>query len=250
VTPEPSPDPPGEPASKGFPWDLAFQAVGVVAGLAAWIALVGGAKLWARFNRANIEATQTIAGLPRELLVEEGLITLVVPILLGIAAAVIVLAWPDDWGDSDDAAVALAMLAGIALLLVVMAIAEVDFVVFGAIWVAAIVLGLAVWWFTRHREPRAGPAVFLVVVTLGTIYVFFDALTVPAVGAMLLITVIAIGLTLLALKPRPVPADAPETPQAPETPPTPEATPASQPPSRWRVARANRSAVVARTHHA
>jgi len=93
------PDGPEKTAS-GFPWDLALQALGVGASLAAWIAVVGGAKVWARLESAEIPATQTLSTLPRELLIVECLQTLLVPILLGVAAALVVLLLRRVWSPS------------------------------------------------------------------------------------------------------------------------------------------------------
>jgi outer membrane protein OmpA-like peptidoglycan-associated protein len=52
------------------------------------VAVVGGARLWARFEAAGVPAAQAVSALPRELLISEGGRTLLVPLLLGGAVAV------------------------------------------------------------------------------------------------------------------------------------------------------------------
>jgi hypothetical protein len=70
-------------------WDLVLQIVGASAGLAAWVAVVGGAAVWARLAAAHLPTTQTLAVLPRELFVVEGLRTLLFPLLLGAIVALL-----------------------------------------------------------------------------------------------------------------------------------------------------------------
>jgi hypothetical protein len=64
-----------------------------VLGLGAWVAIVGGATMWARFDAAGVAPGQAIASLPREVLIQQGLRTLTLPLLLAgtVALAVIVL---------------------------------------------------------------------------------------------------------------------------------------------------------------
>jgi hypothetical protein len=66
-----------------LPWDLVLQIVGAGTALAAWIAVVGGARVWARLDAAELPATQTLSRLPQRLFVVEGLQTLLLPLLLG-----------------------------------------------------------------------------------------------------------------------------------------------------------------------
>jgi hypothetical protein len=64
--------------------------IGGGAALAGWIAVVGGGVVWARLHAAGIPATQTLAVLPRDLLLVEGLQTLLLPLLIGGGAALLV----------------------------------------------------------------------------------------------------------------------------------------------------------------
>jgi hypothetical protein len=77
--------------------------VGAAAGLAAWVALVGGFTMWARFQAAHIPAIEGIAVLPRNVLLAEGVRTLAVPILLGSVAAVLAYAAATTWSRRDRA---------------------------------------------------------------------------------------------------------------------------------------------------
>jgi len=70
--------------------ELAVQVLAAGVGIGAWVAVVGGARLWARLEAADIPAAQTIPLLPRELLIAEGTRTLLVPLLVGGAVAVLV----------------------------------------------------------------------------------------------------------------------------------------------------------------
>lgn len=74
----------------GVNWDLVLQGIGVASGLAAWVAVVGGGRLWARMEAAGVPALATLAGVGRGWLVAEGLQTLLVPMLLGVVAALTV----------------------------------------------------------------------------------------------------------------------------------------------------------------
>src|SRR4051812_9779039 len=71
-------------------WDLVIQVVGAGAALTGWIAVVGGARVWARLYANEIPATYTLSVLPRQQLVAEGLQTLLVPLLLGAGLAIFV----------------------------------------------------------------------------------------------------------------------------------------------------------------
>jgi hypothetical protein len=73
----------GNSNRKPIPWDLILQVVGAGAAIAAWIAVVGGARVWARLYAADIPATQTLSVLPRQLLLVEGLQALLAPLLIG-----------------------------------------------------------------------------------------------------------------------------------------------------------------------
>jgi hypothetical protein len=66
------------------------QILGAGAAIAAWIAVVGGARVWARLHAAEIPATQTLSVLPRQLLIVEGPQALLVPLLIGGAIAIFV----------------------------------------------------------------------------------------------------------------------------------------------------------------
>lgn len=77
-------------------WTVLGQIVGVIAAVAGWVAVVGGAREWARLHAAHIPATQTLAGLPKPLLAVEGLQTLLLPLLIGgITAVFVYYTWPE-----------------------------------------------------------------------------------------------------------------------------------------------------------
>jgi hypothetical protein len=63
------------------------EILGLGTALAAWIVVVGGGRVWARLDAAHLPTTQTLANLPKQLFIVEGLQTLLVPILLGATIA-------------------------------------------------------------------------------------------------------------------------------------------------------------------
>jgi hypothetical protein len=78
------------PGTRRIGWDHALQVAGLGAGLAAWVAVVGGARLWARMVAIDAPALPTLASLGQGWMVAEGLQTLLVPILLGGAVSLLV----------------------------------------------------------------------------------------------------------------------------------------------------------------
>lgn len=61
-----------------------LEAVGAVAGVVGWVALVGGAHEYARFEAAGVPNPVRVASdLPREQLIGQGLQALAIPLLLG-----------------------------------------------------------------------------------------------------------------------------------------------------------------------
>src|ERR1044071_8895936 len=81
----------GAAADRGrINWDTVVQVVGAGAAIATWVAVVGGGRVWARLHAAEVPATQTLAVLPRQLLLVEGLQTLLAPLLIGAFAALVV----------------------------------------------------------------------------------------------------------------------------------------------------------------
>lgn len=79
----------GDGPPNPIPWELIGQVLGVVAGLAAWVAVVGGARMWARLESADIPALPTLAQLDEGAFVVEGLHTLLLPVLLGGVTALL-----------------------------------------------------------------------------------------------------------------------------------------------------------------
>lgn len=82
-------------SDKAINWERLGQIIGVIAAVAGWIAVVGGARMWARLHNAHIPTTQTLAVLPRQLLIVEGFQTLVAPLLIGGGVALLAYySWP------------------------------------------------------------------------------------------------------------------------------------------------------------
>jgi hypothetical protein len=77
------------PEPRPIDWGLVVEVVGLGAALAAWVAVVGGGRVWARLEAANVPALPTLAGLGQEWFIVEGLQTLFLPLLLGGIVALI-----------------------------------------------------------------------------------------------------------------------------------------------------------------
>jgi hypothetical protein len=68
-------------------WRLAIELLGAAAGVVVFVTFIGGAMLWARFNELGLPAEQSVAILPRSLLIAVGAQALAVPIGVGIVVA-------------------------------------------------------------------------------------------------------------------------------------------------------------------
>jgi hypothetical protein len=214
---EPPPVPPAA-TSGPVPWDLVIQLLGLGAALAAWVAVVGGGKVWARFESAGIPTTQTLAGLPRELMITEGLQTLLVPVLLGAGAALLFLTVvprePAERVASQEAEKGvsprgannrvaaryvsestawLAALGGLGLILTLAAIAEVDPLVplltFGVACIIAIAGVL--------RRRKAIVVASVIVALAGVILAIILAVEGWALLVMLALTVLGVPVTIV-----------------------------------------------------
>lgn len=75
------------------------QVVALLTAIGAWVALVGGARLWARLHHADIASAQTLAVLPHQLLVVDGFQTLVAPLLIGGTAALLIFS---SWSELEE----------------------------------------------------------------------------------------------------------------------------------------------------
>jgi hypothetical protein len=71
----------------GFPPALgvALQVLGASAGIVGFLTFVGGTLLWLRFSELHLPADQSVARLPKELLLVAGAHALLGPILIGLA---------------------------------------------------------------------------------------------------------------------------------------------------------------------
>jgi len=70
--------------------NVALQILGAAAGLATLATLVGGATLWLRFAALDLPADQAVAQLPKPLLTLFGVHALALPVVVGLAVALIV----------------------------------------------------------------------------------------------------------------------------------------------------------------
>jgi hypothetical protein len=75
-------------ATRRFDLDTLLKVAGAATALAAWVAIVGGATMWARFHAAGVPEGEGVSVLPREVLIAQGLRTLLVPLVVGTIAAV------------------------------------------------------------------------------------------------------------------------------------------------------------------
>lgn len=80
-----------ETVAGGFSRAAVLEVVGAGVALAGWIAVVGGAHMWARLSAAHFAPTPSVIFQPRQALLVEGLQTLLFPLIAG--GFVAVLAW-------------------------------------------------------------------------------------------------------------------------------------------------------------
>ena len=71
-------------------WTVAVQLLAATAGLTAFVAFIGAAMLWIRFNALDLPADRAVALLPRSDLLTVGAHSLAFPILIGLAAVFVV----------------------------------------------------------------------------------------------------------------------------------------------------------------
>ena len=74
----------------GVNGELVLQSVGLVTALTAWVAVIGGATLWAQLESINAPALPTLAAVGQVWMVTQGLQTLLVPLLLATAVSALV----------------------------------------------------------------------------------------------------------------------------------------------------------------
>lgn len=70
-------------------------ALGFASSLAAWIIVVGGMRVWARFHAAHISASRAVALQPHAYLIAEGLGFLAIPLIFAAVSAVVLYFWGD-----------------------------------------------------------------------------------------------------------------------------------------------------------
>jgi hypothetical protein len=71
-------------------WSISLQLLAATAGLTAFIAFVGAAMFWIRFDSLDLPADRAVALLPRSDLLAVGAHSLFVPLLIGLAAVYII----------------------------------------------------------------------------------------------------------------------------------------------------------------
>lgn len=67
-------------------WTVAVTLLGAAAGITGFVALVGGAILWIRFDELGLPADRAVAALPKSVLLAVGAHTVVGPIVAGLVA--------------------------------------------------------------------------------------------------------------------------------------------------------------------
>ena len=85
-------------AAKPFDPRLLLEIGGAAAGIAAFIALIGGALLWLRFDELGLPADRAVAALPKSMLLTVGAHQLFAPAAAGLLAVVLLFAVrPETW---------------------------------------------------------------------------------------------------------------------------------------------------------
>lgn len=146
---------------------VALQILGVAAGIAALATGVGGAMLWIRFDELQLPADQSVALLPRAVLVAIGAHALLGPLLVaGFAMLVLGLIAPfDDDGKPRGRAVVLLAVTNVLALIVTFFLVE-DFEPFPywLIMLVAIELGVLAVAITAARSRRLSYTMWVIFV--------------------------------------------------------------------------------------
>jgi hypothetical protein len=100
---------------------IILEFLGAVAGIAAFVTLVGGAVFWLRFDELGLPADRAVALLPSSLLLTVGAHALAVPAIAGLAAVIAIQAF------EGRSAVVLAFLAGVIAFILVLVLWDLAF---------------------------------------------------------------------------------------------------------------------------
>jgi hypothetical protein len=129
---------------------IALEVLGASAGVAALMALLGGALLWLRFDELGLPADRAVTLLPRELLITVGAHALVAPLVAALVAVGLI------WLLDDGRGFVAIVVAGIGVVVMLSQVDELLVFPWGFVTFAAVVLGLALIFATARRRPGSG----------------------------------------------------------------------------------------------
>ncbi len=155
--PAAKPDEPDEGDESGgaSPWKVVLEFAGAAAGLAVFIAFVGGVLLWARFNALGLPADEAVAVLPRQILVTVGAGAIAPAILFGAFAAFAIglLAPLDSSGQPRYHLAWILRILVLAEILILLGPSDLDVVPYVVVGSAVALIGaLAVWGAATRLE--------------------------------------------------------------------------------------------------
>jgi hypothetical protein len=102
--------------ARGLDPRVLLEFLGASAGIAAFIALVGGALLWLRFDALGLPADRAVTLLPREMLITVGAHALLGPLIAGLIAGIAI------WALDDRSEIVLGFAASLATLIAVVTV--------------------------------------------------------------------------------------------------------------------------------
>jgi hypothetical protein len=123
-----------------------LELLGASAGVAAFMALLGGTLLWLRFDSLGLPADRAITLLPREMLITVGAHALLGPVIAGIIAVVAIWAL-DDHSEVVLSFAAFCVTVGVLVMLLGSATADI-----AAATAAGVIVGAAVWHLSKNNH--------------------------------------------------------------------------------------------------
>jgi hypothetical protein len=178
--PPPPPPPSPPPAGEGpelSPWKVGLEVVGAATGITVFVAFVGGAILWARFDGLGLPADQAVAVMPRSILltIGAGAITRALILAAAVALAIrLIKPLDENWQPRWTLGVLLRVLV-IGELLLLWLVWDLHFWPYALLPAAAALLGAVAVWAAAKRLDGYRPVawtLFAVIALVGAINAF------------------------------------------------------------------------------
>ncbi|MEA2143370.1 MAG: hypothetical protein QOI64_1800 [Solirubrobacteraceae bacterium] len=138
--------PPGRGGAAALQPKILLELLGASAGVAAFMALLGGTLLWVRFDELGLPADRAITLLPREMLITVGAHALLGPVIAGIIAVVAI------WALDDHSEVVLGFSAFCVTVAVLVMLLGTSSTAIGVATVVGLIVGLVVRRLSQNND--------------------------------------------------------------------------------------------------